>query len=105
MPPDPVGRLEVLRIVHRRLTKGFLENDWRTGIARRTATCLACSSRSHQASSLVERLARLGWTRIGSPGIFGERNTKALFRAAKGQVAGERKWAGYRVISHPLVSA
>ncbi len=49
--------------------------------------------------------ARLGWTRIGSPGIFGERNTKALFRAAKGQVAGERKWAGYRVSSHPLVSA
>jgi hypothetical protein len=36
-------------------------------------------------------LARLGWTRIGSPGIFGERNLKALFGAAKPQVAGERK--------------
>ena len=56
--------------------------------------------RSHDgASSLVGRLARLGCTRIGSPGIFGERNPKALFRAAKAQVAGERKGAGYRASS------
>jgi hypothetical protein len=31
---------------------------------------------------VATRLARLGCTRIGSPGIFGERTTKALFRAA-----------------------
>ena len=37
-------------------------------------------------SSLVGRLARLGCTRIGSPGILGERNPKALFTAAKPQV-------------------
>jgi len=24
--------------------------------------------------ALVDRLARLGWTRMGSPGIYGERN-------------------------------
>jgi hypothetical protein len=28
------------------------------------------------------RFARLGCTRIGSPGIFKERETKALFKAA-----------------------
>jgi hypothetical protein len=27
--------------------------------------------RRDHSSSLAERLARLGWTRIGSPGIFG----------------------------------
>jgi hypothetical protein len=45
---------------------------------------------------LVGRLARLGCTRIGSPGIFGERDPKALFRAAKAQVVPELKWVGYR---------
>jgi hypothetical protein len=30
---------------------------------------------------LFERLARLRCTRIGSPGIFGERDPKALFKA------------------------
>jgi hypothetical protein len=50
-------------------------------------------------SALVGRLARLGWTRIGSPGIFGERNPKALFKAVKPQVAHERKWVGYRASS------
>jgi hypothetical protein len=49
-----------------------------------------------EALSLLGRLARLGWTRIGSPGIFGLSITKALFRAAKAQVAGERKWGSYR---------
>ena len=48
---------------------------------------------------LVDRLARLGCTRIGSPGIFGERNPKALFRAVKPQVAHERTWVGHRVSS------
>ena len=48
---------------------------------------------SDQDFSLVGRLARLGCTRIGSPGIFGERNPKALFRAMKPQVAHERKRA------------
>jgi hypothetical protein len=41
-------------------------------------------------------LARLGWTRIGSPGISGERTTKALFNAEKPQVAEDRGSGGYR---------
>jgi hypothetical protein len=49
-----------------------------------------------QASSLTTFLARLGCTRIGSPGIFGERNTKALFIGVKPQVGREHKWVGYR---------
>jgi hypothetical protein len=44
----------------------------------------------------VERLARLGRTRIGSPGVFGEWDPKALFKAVKPQVAHERKWVDYR---------
>jgi hypothetical protein len=55
--------------------------------------------------SLGERLARLGWTRIGSPGIFGVRTTKALFRGLKPQGAGERKPEGYRVSFTALRSA
>ena len=43
---------------------------------------------------LVVRLARLGCIRIGSPGIFGERNPKALFTAAKPQVPRERTRVG-----------
>jgi hypothetical protein len=46
--------------------------------------------------SLVGRLARLGCTRIGSPGIFGERGAKALFMTAKPQVAPKRERVGYR---------
>jgi hypothetical protein len=34
----------------------------------------------NHSSSPAGFLARLGWTRIGSPGIFGERSTNALFR-------------------------
>jgi hypothetical protein len=36
--------------------------------------------------SLVGRVARDGWARIGSPSVFGERNLEALFRAARPQV-------------------
>ena len=54
---------------------------------------------SDQSLSLVERLARDGWTRIGSPGILRERDPKALFRAVKPQVAHERKRVGYRASS------
>ncbi len=57
--------------LHRRLTTDLLGDDRRTGIARRIAQCLTCSCLSDHVSSLVGRLARLGWTRIGSPGIFG----------------------------------
>jgi hypothetical protein len=35
-----------------------------------------------QASVSAGFFARLGCTRIGSPGIVGERDTKALFKAA-----------------------
>src|SRR4051812_31201441 len=56
--------------------------------------------RSHS-FSLVERLARLGCTRIGSPGILGERDPKALFKGAKPQMARERKLVGYRASSPP----
>jgi hypothetical protein len=52
-----------------------------------------------QVSSLVRVLARLGCTRIGSPGIFGERDPKALFTGAKPQVVQERKWVSYRASS------
>jgi hypothetical protein len=45
----------------------------------------------------VGRLARLGCTHIGSPGIIGVRITKALFKGLKPQVAGERKAVSYRV--------
>ncbi len=49
--------------------------------------------RRDQPSSLGTFLARLGCTRIGSPGIFGERDPKALFKAAKPQVTGSmRGW-------------
>jgi hypothetical protein len=52
-----------------------------------------------QSFPLVGRLARLGCTRIGSPAIFGERDLKALFKAAKPQVARERESASYRASS------
>jgi hypothetical protein len=35
-------------------------------------------------------LARDGYTRIGSPGIFGEWNPKVLFKVTNAQVADER---------------
>jgi hypothetical protein len=42
-----------------------------------------------------------GCTRIGSPGISGERNTGAPFRAAERQVARERKWGSSGESSRP----
>jgi hypothetical protein len=48
------------------------------------------------AQSSTGFFARLGCTRIGSPGIFGVQNTKALFMAVKPQVAGERMGVSYR---------
>jgi len=48
------------------------------------------------AQSSAGFFARLGCTRIGSPGIFGERDPKALFKGAKPQVAHERKSVGYQ---------
>jgi hypothetical protein len=48
------------------------------------------------AQSSAGFFARLGCTRIGSPGIFGERDPKALFTGAKPQVAHERKSVGYQ---------
>ena len=57
---------------------------------------LVPAATTSQSSSLVGFFARLGCTRIGSPGIFGLSITKALFRAVKAQVAGERKWVSYR---------
>jgi hypothetical protein len=58
---DPNGVRPVLRHPERR---GCRAN-------RRRARGMGSCTRLGQASSLVERLARLGWTRIGSPGIFG----------------------------------
>jgi hypothetical protein len=58
--------------------------------------CASVRSQKTQASSTAGFFARLGCTRIGSPGIFGLSITKALFRAVKAQVADERKWVGYR---------
>ncbi len=56
------------------------------GLSDEGALCLPSTSTVLQVSPLVGRLARLGCTRIGFPGIFGERNSKALFRAAN------RRW-------------
>jgi hypothetical protein len=39
---------------------------------------LAREERRNHPSSLVTRLARLGWTRIGSPGIFGVPTRKTM---------------------------
>jgi hypothetical protein len=44
-------------------------------------------------------LARLGCTRIGSPGIFGVRAMKALFKRLKPEVASERKVPSYQASS------
>jgi len=55
--------------------------------------------------SLVRSLVRLGCTRIGTPGIFGEREPKALFKLARPQVARERKSVGYRASSCVRTSA
>jgi hypothetical protein len=49
-----------------------------------------------QASSLVGRLARLGCTRIGSPGIFEVQTHETPCSPAKTQVAAERESAGCR---------
>ena len=51
--------------------------------------------RSHS-SALLERLARLGCTRIGSPGIFGELTVQALCMPAYPQVDHEAPLAGCR---------
>ena len=59
----------------------------------------AIRQRLDHPSSLVGRLARLGCTRIGSPGVFGERDPKALFTVAKAQVGRERQWVSYRASS------
>jgi hypothetical protein len=58
-----------------------------------------CATRPAMSGSRIlagGALARLGCTRIGSPGIFGERNPIALFKGVKPQVARERKVGGYR---------
>ncbi|MCU1621146.1 MAG: hypothetical protein JWR41_3152, partial [Modestobacter sp.] len=47
--------------------------------------------------ALVERLARLGCTRIGSPGIFGEHTRWTVCTAVNAQVTPERKQASYPV--------
>ena len=47
-----------------------------------------------QAFSLVGRLARLGWTRIVSPGAFGQRIPEELFGVAIAQVVRDRRWVG-----------
>jgi hypothetical protein len=52
--------------------------------------------RQVSAQSSAGFFARLDGTRIGSPGIFGERDPKALFKGAKPQVAHERKSVGYQ---------
>jgi hypothetical protein len=69
-----------------RLSSSSLVGRTRSASGRDTAPAAAGSG-----VLAVGRLARLGWTRIGSPGIFGERNPKALFRAAKLRVADGRK--------------
>ncbi|MCU1615038.1 MAG: hypothetical protein JWO98_2578 [Frankiales bacterium] len=48
-----------------------------------------------QASSLVRALARLGCTRIGSPGIFGVQTRQTSCSGAKYLVALERIGGGY----------
>ena len=52
---------------------------------------------SDQASSLTGFLARLGCTRIGSPGIFGKQTRSAMCRPANVQVTPERSWGSYPV--------
>jgi hypothetical protein len=46
--------------------------------------------------SLVGALARLGWTRIGSPGIFGVQTRSTMCRTANPQVVVERKSQSYQ---------
>ncbi len=62
-------------------TGGVREQHRRTGVVRRVSAALRLRRAPDHSSALAGRLARLGWTRIGSPGIFGERTTKALFMA------------------------
>ena len=52
-------------------TGGVRPIHGRTWVVRRVIAVLPWRRAPDQASSLVGRLARLGWTRIGSPGIFG----------------------------------
>ncbi len=51
---------------------------------------------SRQVFSLVGALARLGCTRIGSPGIFGVQTPSAMCWTANPQVARERKSESYQ---------
>ncbi|WP_216870896.1 hypothetical protein [Modestobacter excelsi] len=53
-------------------------------------------------SSLLGRLARLGWTRIGSPGIFGVQTCWTVCMAVNLQVAPQRKWGSYPVSTTAL---
>ena len=69
----------------------------RAGSGPRTGTPPTPSTA--QAGSAAGFLARLGWTRIGSPGIFGERAGGALFTAVRPQVADEREWGSCRASS------
>jgi hypothetical protein len=48
-----------------------VEGSARGRVLRGVSAVLAARRRRYHSLSLVERLARLGWTRIGSPGIFG----------------------------------
>jgi hypothetical protein len=49
-----------------------------------------------QVFSLVGALARLGWTRIGSPGIFGVQTPSTMCSAVNPQVVVERKSQSYQ---------
>jgi hypothetical protein len=57
----------------------------------------------HQLFSVVGALARLGWTRIGSPGIFGVQTPSTMCWTVDGQVGRERKSESYQasVASRP----
>jgi len=70
------------------------------GLGRPSAV-LGRQERPDRAPSLVGRLARLGCSRIGSPGILGERDPEALFTATWRQVRRERRSVGTRVGSPP----
>ena len=54
---------------------------------------------------MVGFLARLGCTRIGSPGIFGEQTRSAMYTVAKAQVTRERTSGSYPVSATARFSA
>jgi hypothetical protein len=66
------------------------------GGRRRPVVVAGAAIDPSQLSSLVGALARLGWTRIGSPGIFGVQSRSAMCSTANPQVVAERKSESYQ---------